>query len=587
MDRNIRIKGYSSGASNKNKSVNKIHTKVIKHFEPTMQLHVNDAELPLVGVAQDDSYKPFSVTETCPTRVRTINKTKPRVISKQSPSNFHRSSTPKPSKLRRCTKKSSKSAKNRSPKEFDSTSYMDELKNEINQFKAFQTSLTKTADALKSEIKEFRNSNTIPLNENQTSDDGIRDYINLVFKNSGDNVISVDNRSPSLIKDSTSEHSSTSSLAIEKSSVFKTLPWNFGPSNLMFDERSRPESLNENNKEISFVSKPGPSNSFGSCKQPQISADANPPLTPNFNYSKPSQSKLVKCNRLKKGVSGTHSKLGQTDIDAHVQENELLQITTKTRSSKYQLKVRGETGKVVKRNTDSKITVKEKETLSDEKLIKLVFEHKELYDSDQINYSNIKLKKQVWLDIGEALNIPGELCKKKWRNIRDSYRKYMKDHENGKVKKRYKHADMLEFLNPFVHEKNSIPSHSNEEENRDEFKEDSINESDRWADDADDNSVELDLDDGESTIEAVQNRKKRAANESNVLLSYVPEEVNVKKTRLSEDEDDALKQLFFSMYSTLKTFPPLLQVETKMKLFYIVSNTELEYLKGKEGSFTS
>ncbi|KAK4886517.1 hypothetical protein RN001_002788 [Aquatica leii] len=230
----------------------------------------------------------------------------------------------------------------------------------------------------------------------------------------------------------------------------------------------------------------------------------------------------------------------------------------------------------------------------EEKIIRMVSHHKELYD--QAAYTNIKLKKQIWQEIAKQVDASADVCKKKWRNIRDSYRKYVKEvkaktEQEIRKTKRYKYADLLEFLNPYMHEKIVISSFYTDVEN--DFKEDSVNENqnenDRSTEDMDEYSTELDLEEDESRNEEVQNLKKRQAvilNEpgANMLLTYIPDEEKLKKRRKGNDEDDALKQLFLSMYGTVKTFPPTLQTETKIKLFNIITNAELEYLKCKERS---
>ncbi|XP_065080247.1 uncharacterized protein LOC135703066 [Ochlerotatus camptorhynchus] len=83
-----------------------------------------------------------------------------------------------------------------------------------------------------------------------------------------------------------------------------------------------------------------------------------------------------------------------------------------------------------------------------EKLIKLVRKHPELYDQQHAKYHDAKRKNQVWNTIGALMEEEGLACKSRWKNIRDQYRKNVKKH--GTKTPPYKFSRYLSFLKEFT-----------------------------------------------------------------------------------------------------------------------------------------
>ncbi|GLG98645.1 Transcription factor Adf-1 [Gryllus bimaculatus] len=61
-----------------------------------------------------------------------------------------------------------------------------------------------------------------------------------------------------------------------------------------------------------------------------------------------------------------------------------------------------------------------------ERLIELVRNHSHLYDMRHDDYKDVVKKAESWKAIAETLNQTSEAVKLKWKNLRDSYIKYLK-----------------------------------------------------------------------------------------------------------------------------------------------------------------
>ncbi|CAH1645750.1 unnamed protein product [Spodoptera littoralis] len=61
--------------------------------------------------------------------------------------------------------------------------------------------------------------------------------------------------------------------------------------------------------------------------------------------------------------------------------------------------------------------------------IKLVKSKPVLYDANHRDYKNVHLKNKIWEEIGEKVDMSGEFAKMKWKNLRDTYIKYLKTNQ--------------------------------------------------------------------------------------------------------------------------------------------------------------
>ncbi|XP_060653290.1 uncharacterized protein LOC132789347 [Drosophila nasuta] len=89
-----------------------------------------------------------------------------------------------------------------------------------------------------------------------------------------------------------------------------------------------------------------------------------------------------------------------------------------------------------------------------ELLIELVKKHKILYDLEDEDYKNIRKKDRIWNEIGLELEESGDEIKKKWKNLRDSFSKYVRSTKcttgQSAVHKTWIWAKQMESFRPFI-----------------------------------------------------------------------------------------------------------------------------------------
>ncbi|XP_028131407.2 uncharacterized protein LOC114327103 [Diabrotica virgifera virgifera] len=93
-----------------------------------------------------------------------------------------------------------------------------------------------------------------------------------------------------------------------------------------------------------------------------------------------------------------------------------------------------------------------------EKLIEIVKKHDIFFDMSHPDYKNVRIKNKIWDQIGNELNIKGEDLKKRWKNLRDCYAKYLRSEktrtgQQAKTTTRYKSwpwAQHMEAFRPFL-----------------------------------------------------------------------------------------------------------------------------------------
>uniref|UniRef100_A0A8C2Z8S6 MADF domain-containing protein n=1 Tax=Cyclopterus lumpus TaxID=8103 RepID=A0A8C2Z8S6_CYCLU len=82
--------------------------------------------------------------------------------------------------------------------------------------------------------------------------------------------------------------------------------------------------------------------------------------------------------------------------------------------------------------------------------------HPEIFNTSSYDYRN-RLKKDVaWKAVSEDVGIPVEVCRKKWKGLRDTYLKEKRratDKRSGSGAgslKKWKYSAVLSFLDPFI-----------------------------------------------------------------------------------------------------------------------------------------
>ncbi|XP_061634140.1 transcription factor Adf-1-like isoform X2 [Phyllopteryx taeniolatus] len=103
----------------------------------------------------------------------------------------------------------------------------------------------------------------------------------------------------------------------------------------------------------------------------------------------------------------------------------------------------------------------------EDKIIVAVCAHPELYDSSCFHYRDRTQKEQAWRMVSEKVGVSEDICRRKWKGLRDTYlrdRKKEQEKKSGSVAgplKRWKYSAGLSFLDPFVSPRENTSSSSN------------------------------------------------------------------------------------------------------------------------------
>ncbi|XP_005174842.1 mucin-5AC isoform X1 [Musca domestica] len=85
--------------------------------------------------------------------------------------------------------------------------------------------------------------------------------------------------------------------------------------------------------------------------------------------------------------------------------------------------------------------------------IEIVKKHDVVYNTHHPDYKNVEVKLKIWNEIANEIGLSVDASKRKWKNLRDSYTKYLRSFRVGsKTSKKYQfwaHADHMEFLKPY------------------------------------------------------------------------------------------------------------------------------------------
>ncbi|XP_030750257.1 uncharacterized protein LOC115878042 [Sitophilus oryzae] len=96
--------------------------------------------------------------------------------------------------------------------------------------------------------------------------------------------------------------------------------------------------------------------------------------------------------------------------------------------------------------------------MNDEKLIELIHGYSALYDMSNSKYMDSDFKNSIWSKVGAEMKMDGSVCKTRWANIRDNFRKSLnkqktKSGQQATKVKPYKYSEQLNFLKKFFEER--------------------------------------------------------------------------------------------------------------------------------------
>ncbi|XP_039467125.1 transcription factor Adf-1-like [Oreochromis aureus] len=92
----------------------------------------------------------------------------------------------------------------------------------------------------------------------------------------------------------------------------------------------------------------------------------------------------------------------------------------------------------------------------EERLINAVANHPELYDASSFLYQDRNKKDLAWRKICEEIRQPEDICRRKWKSLRDTYikeKRMEKEKRSGSAAgsgRRWKFFAVMGFLDPFL-----------------------------------------------------------------------------------------------------------------------------------------
>ncbi|XP_022917419.1 uncharacterized protein [Onthophagus taurus] len=222
-------------------------------------------------------------------------------------------------------------------------------------------------------------------------------------------------------------------------------------------------------------------------------------------------------------------------------------------------------------------------------LIKAVERYPVLYDFNHEDYKNIREKDKLWAKIGCQIKSNGKIAKNKWKNLKDTYAKYLKTHKNGTARKtKWLWADDMKWFKPYLsypelasyivknerHENNEPSTHYIEPVDvpLPEATEDSSEESPSDSTHSMSNNDPLRASSSNETVKKSKIVKCVAQSSSSVetMIGRLENKITI--------ELDAIDTLFLAHAKTIKSFPPRRQIKAKMRIAEVIMDEELENL---------
>ncbi|XP_034476068.1 transcription factor Adf-1-like [Drosophila innubila] len=226
-----------------------------------------------------------------------------------------------------------------------------------------------------------------------------------------------------------------------------------------------------------------------------------------------------------------------------------------------------------------------------ELLIELVKRHKILYDLADEDYKNIRKKDKIWDEIGLELEESGDEVKKKWKNLRDSFSKYLRSTKRitGKaaVHKTWIWAKQMESFRPFI----SFAKTSSNASGIEPSKPSSFTETFQCTEPPEshmDDESNDELNQSIVSIPAVDaerpplKRLKRSTPQPTSSVKDVIEYLHTKNKKAQDDVDI----LFMAHAQTIKKFSPRRQAQIKFKIAKLIMEEEMASLEENSPSYS-
>ncbi|XP_050503569.1 uncharacterized protein LOC126882637 [Diabrotica virgifera virgifera] len=250
-----------------------------------------------------------------------------------------------------------------------------------------------------------------------------------------------------------------------------------------------------------------------------------------------------------------------------------------------------------------------------ERIIELVRKYPILYDLSHEDYKNVRKKDKIWTRIGEEIGENGDEIKKKWRNMRDTYAKYIRTNKTrtgqaASDKKKWIWADHMESFKPFLNfaktasNVTDVDTQESEAFPNIESPENILTDENSAVQKptCSKNLLTTQTYDSQNKIQPSSSKPTRNEAPRVTLSNETPSTGRTNRKRNSEPSTyvkdmisyfeskkrvvhDATDQLFLAHASTVKSFSPRRQIETKMKIAQVIMEQEL--LQLEESSLNS
>ncbi|KAL3276423.1 hypothetical protein HHI36_011808 [Cryptolaemus montrouzieri] len=203
--------------------------------------------------------------------------------------------------------------------------------------------------------------------------------------------------------------------------------------------------------------------------------------------------------------------------------------------------------------------------IDDYKLIGLVEHRPAIWSPGHTSYGNIGLRNKMWAEIGMALKVDPTICRNRWVNIRDNFRRSLKKNRDEFGQKTYKFYNELGFLKAVILDG---PKSNNLNEIKDHTSSPIVIKVNKLEREGSSTTFKKRII-SECSESSENSTEKRICNtESNVESKMVPSNTNV----------DAVDAFLAGLAPTLKSLSPYYLNLAKSKIFMTVQKFEMNML---------
>ncbi|VVC40020.1 BESS motif,MADF domain,SANT/Myb domain,Myb-like domain [Cinara cedri] len=214
--------------------------------------------------------------------------------------------------------------------------------------------------------------------------------------------------------------------------------------------------------------------------------------------------------------------------------------------------------------------------IEDELLVEEVSKNQVIYDNSHEKHKDLHYKEIIWNKISPIVGRSTDDCKKRWRNIRDTYMKHKRKPGtvSGTSKKKWALAENLSFLNNVIQYERNMIAHFNGNDSLIEDNTEDANE--KFENNTIEKSViESDFNEYQPPTKMSKIKNYQIDRASTIVESLQkPNEAIITYNTTTVDEID----LFFqSIAGIVKKLPPRGVTEARLEVLKTVSALEEKY----------